>query len=541
MNNNFSNTLGQPSFGMTTVNYQQQQQQPQQTSNTHQILFVQPQDQQQATTAVRGTAAVTASTIQQFANNQFTTFVQPQQRHTNQSSSSTSTTGHLKNVACMQRELEQLKKQNLELQDEIEKLRQAYTECQYQAMTDNVKMSNYWEQIQQLQKEKREQHSQPFYHRNSEDQSQYCDECNFEIKSQVALFIHKLNHCFVSRSGIPRHLQLCTRSFTTMPDDSIRFKYQCHHCEIDSKREFQRHEIYMHIYQFHTFDVPYKCKFCFLFFTSNAYLNDHLAEKHSLPNNSSNITRDHAKNRRNRNENKMAASTVSIQTVSNADCMNSTLPLTASSTLLKKSFNHFVKRSRTDHQRPASISEIFQRLVCETSDSNVSTKKDNIRSESSSTSEASKTFESMKRDANIQQIMADLDNDKSLNCKYPGCSFSATTRSHLKFHISAHLMSKYKCPYCTFVANRLVEIKRHIMKSAKHSSHHVYLCSGCDFATDCEKTFRAHHVHSHDSTANVNEVIERMFLNESNGIIGQTISSTQQPSLDNLSNKDSNK
>lgn len=540
MNNDFIHTLGQPSFGMANVNYQQQQQQAQQTSNSHQIIYVQPQTQQQANLTVRATAAAAAATIQQFANNQFTSFVQTPQLHTNQSSSSTtSTTGHLKNVNCMQREIEQLKKQNLELQNEIEKLRQAYTECQYQAMTDNVKISNYWEQIQQLQKEKHnDEQSQASYHRNSEDQSQYCDECNFEVKSQVALFIHKLNHCFVSKSGIPRHLQLSTRSFSTMPDDSIRFKYQCHHCEIDSEREFQKHEIYMHIYQFHTFDVPYKCKFCFLYFTSNAYLNDHLAEKHSLSSNNSITSRGNLKNRRIRNENKIAVATIPNQEISNTDCLNSTLSLTAHSEPLNKSFSLSVKRSRTDNKKPTSISEIFQQLVNETSESNVTTKDNNIKPESSSTCEASKTFEFMMRDANIQQIMADLDSDKSLNCKYPGCNFSATTKSHLKFHISAHLMSKYKCPYCTFVANRLVEIKRHIMKATKHSNHHVYLCTGCDFATDCEKTFRDHYVRSHDSTADVSDVIERMFLNESNELIGQTISSAKQQTSSNSLPKD---
>ncbi|OTF69630.1 hypothetical protein BLA29_001550 [Euroglyphus maynei] len=505
---------------MANVNFQQQPQ----TSNSHQIIYVQqPQttEQQQATTTVH----IAAETIQEFANNQFASFVQTPQQHTDQS------------VTCMQREIEQLKKQNLELKNEIDKLRQAYTDCQYRAMTDNVKISNYLEQIQQLQKEKLDE--QPFCHKNSEDQSQYCDECNFEIKSQVALFIHKLNHCFVNRSGIPRHLQLSTRSFSTTPDDSIRFKYRCHQCEIDSEREFQRHEIYMHIYQFHTFDVPYKCKFCFLYFTSNAYLNDHLAEKHSVPNNSNDTGRSNSKNRRTRKENKIAATaTISIPTISNTDCPNSTLSLTALSEPLNKSFSRPTKRSRTDNQKPASISEIFQQLVGETTDLN----DNNNRSESSSssTSEASKALESMKRDANIQQIMADLDSDKSLNCKYPGCNFSATTKSHLKFHISAHLMSKYKCPYCTFVANRLVEIKRHIVKATKHANLHVYLCTGCDFATDCEKTFRDHYVRSHDSTADVTDVIERMFLNESNEMIGQTISSAQQTSSDDLPKENDN-
>ena len=69
-----------------------------------------------------------------------------------------------------------------------------------------------------------------------------------------------------------------------MPDDSISFRYRCKCCEIDSQREFARHEIYVHIYQFHTFDLPFKCKFCFLYFTSKSYLNDHIIEKHSLPN-----------------------------------------------------------------------------------------------------------------------------------------------------------------------------------------------------------------------------------------------------------------
>lgn len=412
----------------------------------------------------------------------------------------------------------------------------------------------------------------------------------------MALFIHKLNHHF--ESSIPRHLQLSTRSFSSMPDDSIQFKYRCHCCEIDSTREFARHEIYVHIYQFHTFDLPFKCKFCFLYFTSKSYLNDHLIEKHSQPNRQ-------GKKRKGASVLNGAGSELKSGCIS-AEQLNSRLqliPRTSIDVPLGNSKKPKIQQAPNHHhhqpshqpsqqQQPApqptahlqddssgaDINELFQQLVGDTlgshqshqhhqedqkntdgqhqqphfnsAQSSVSAQQLQLqellpkdthshppRHPPSSSSRPSNSHSNPSASTagtgggglpngtnsdSMQQIMNDLDGDDSLNCKYPGCKFLATTKNHLKFHICAHLMSKYKCPYCTFVGNRIIEIKRHILKSSKHTSQHVFLCPDCDFASDCERTFKDHYSRYHNGQVDIGTVIEQMFLNES-GKVGQNM------------------
>ena len=526
--NSFNQPLGQ--FQPNCGNYQ----------TTGQVYQQQQQQQQQQQSVAASAVATNTSLVamQQFASQSAANFVPFQQNYS---------------VNCLQKEIDSLKKQNNELQREIEKLRSAYTDCNYQIMASNMKLNNFQEQVEQLCKEKIDQekaykelklkYDEKFalfrIPHQSDERSLFCDECNFEVKSQVALFIHKLNHHF--ESSIPRHLQLSTRSFSTMPDDSIRFKYKCHCCEIDSSREFARHEIYVHIYQFHTFDTPFKCKFCFLYFTSKSYLNDHLMEKHSLP------------NRQGKNKRK------SIEPKCESDQLNSTLNLNSKSHPNHRSSSSLlVKRIKNSDQEsnasPSDINDLFQQLVGESltdpetalaavsstgnlhhhqhnlhnnvggttnniinSNTNSNSQQNSLPIKSESKMSNSNTSTpAATRDNEIQQIMNDLDCVDNLNCKYPGCKFIATTKNHLKFHISAHLMSKYKCPYCTFVGNRIVEIKRHILKSSKHTDQHVFLCPDCDFASDCEKTFRDHYGRYHNSATDITLVIEKLFLNESN-------------------------
>ncbi|KAJ6220614.1 hypothetical protein RDWZM_006426 [Blomia tropicalis] len=465
----------------------------------------------------------------------------------------------------IQKEIESLKKNNQELQIEIEKYRTSYNECNYQMMSSNMKLNNCKEQLEQLIKEKLEYEKRYKELRNKyeekcftsnqtiEDRSLFCDECNFEVKSQVALFIHKLNHHFDS-SAVPRHLQLSTRSFTTMPDDSIRFKYKCRCCEIDAEREFARHEIYVHIYQFHTFDVPFKCKLCFLYFTSKTYLNDHLAEKHSqhhITNLTNSIRQGKGKRKSltqtNLDQNHSFGDEPLHQPTILVDLqLNSTLPLNIrtesmpNSELSNKRLK--INSESTSNGTSKEMNELLNQLVGDTIGQDLRSQTHQLStsqkqanecsacpSPSITTCTSSITSPSVVVNENFQQIMNELDVDSSLNCKYPGCKFVATTKNHLKFHISAHLMSKYKCPYCTFVGNRIIEIKRHILKSAKHADQHVYLCTDCDFATDCEKTFRDHYTRYHNSTADISVVIERMFANESNKV-GQNMVSAFKPS-----------
>src|SRR5699024_4794771 len=127
----------------------------------------------------------------------------------------------------------------------------------------------------------------------------------------------------------------------------------------------------------------FKCKFCFLYFTSKSYLNDHLIEKHSLP------------NRQGKNKRKSGSGGVAAQNGSTAEppvkmgCiseqqLNSTLQLNprtsidaaiCSSKRAKGTSNvqpnhhqqnHVQQQQQMEESSAADINELFQQLVGET-------------------------------------------------------------------------------------------------------------------------------------------------------------------------------
>jgi uncharacterized Zn-finger protein len=110
--------------------------------------------------------------------------------------------------------------------------------------------------------------------------------------------------------------------------------------------------------------------------------------------------------------------------------------------------------------------------------------------------------------------------DDELKCTYPGCGFTAPSRDRLQFHMSAHTQSKYKCPYCAYVGNILVDIRRHILKSKKHEGLNVFQCIKCDYGSDCERTFKDHlkkyHYGLHVEESALDSILEQLFLNENN-------------------------
>lgn len=483
--------------------------------------------------------------------------------------------------SCLQKDQDNLKRQNDELSAELVKLQNTLTDYNYQVMTLQMKVNSYQEErdnifkqklalecefkdmrtkYQQLQPQQTNE-TQDSYgcNRQQEDFSIKCENCNFEVKSTVALFIHKLNHHM--ENTIPRHLQLSPRSFTSMPDDSIRFKYKCYHCTIEPNREYARHEIYSHIYQYHTFDHPYKCRTCFLFFTSKSYLTEHATEKHSINTGARGKAKASLKVQQPQyrshqilptgylatNNKRLRVDNNQDQVVDPNDINELFRQL--DNTLLNDNYNNNMYLlsnsaslySSVSVQPQPSILELNTELLSHPIPQTVShqyeqqqrqqqqNRAPSIRSSSAHSQQLTTAKMSeeqlvvqQQRDIQIQKIMNELDVEESLNCKYPGCKFVASNKNHLKFHISAHLMSKFKCPYCTFVGNRTVEIKRHILKSSKHTDQHVYMCPECDLATDCDKTFRDHYNRNHNALVDVTEIIEKMFANESN-MVGQNM------------------
>ncbi|KPM04015.1 hypothetical protein QR98_0024540 [Sarcoptes scabiei] len=417
-----------------------------------------------------------------------------------------------------QREIEYLKERNQDLLNEITKLHYINDDLNFQLMANNIKLTNYEEQLHLVQKDRNENEKTLRNMRVEEtksnsserismnEKSLFCDRCNFEVKANVAMFIHRLNHYF--EKSLPKHLQLSTRSFTTMPDDSIDFKYNCYCCEIDANRKFAKHELYMHIYQYHTFDLPFKCKLCFLYFTSKSYLNDHLVEKHSVSNSQFKYSRINSKyNTHCPDINISSFESDNEELVINPDQINSKL---ASYLQEELSDQQTVSNLNSEAIKVKEIQSYLNRSKNESVHVRQSLQTSECKADNSNYDKSSKDAQMII----TESIITGLNDKDSLNCKYPGCQFVATNKNHLKFHINAHLTSKYKCPYCTFVANRIIEIKRHILKSTKHADQHVFLCEGCDFGTDSEKNFREHYSRSHNSSASFEEVIERMFSNE---------------------------
>ena len=77
---------------------------------------------------------------------------------------------------------------------------------------------------------------------------------------------------------------------------------------------------------------------------------------------------------------------------------------------------------------------------------------------------------------------------------------------------------QYKCPYCPYVSNTIVDIKRHIQKSKKHEGQKVYACQQCGYGSDCDRTFKDHLRNYHfglEAPENMMDYfIEEMFSNK---------------------------
>lgn len=197
----------------------------------------------------------------------------------------------------LQKELNHERQQKLQLQQEFQKAVQAQQELNYQCMTLRLEVAKY-QQHQHFQTLQHQQQSEQLrvIHPNQQLSQQQnvnqnikcedikpevnhiCDECQFETKSQVSLFIHKLNHNLGPTT--PRHLHLPTRVFTTKADPNLQFTYKCGSC--DESNTLSRHEIYPHVYQFHSSEQPHKCPICLLYFTHADYLTEHKLDKHKM-------------------------------------------------------------------------------------------------------------------------------------------------------------------------------------------------------------------------------------------------------------------
>lgn len=420
----------------------------------------------------------------------------------------------------IQKELNLERQQRQSLQQEFQKQVQAQQELNYQCMTLRLEVAKF-QQHQHFQSIQTGLHSnqsnQQLVQQNQtikmEDKPEVnhiCDECQFETKSQVSLFVHKLNHSF--GASTPRHLHLPTRVFTTKSDGAVTFTYKCGSC--DESNSFSRHEIYPHIYQFHSSEQPHKCPICLLYFTHSDYLAEHKLDKHKMGViDSPGVSSGRGRGRGGRGSN--SQSRVNNRNTPKASVIS---PVSKAS-VIQTAYGPVKIEAMTSQTNSNSGQNSSQPTG---SDGTATKRKVEDSPDIICISETTPAKQMSVQKTTTITIAKD---DDELSCTYPGCGFTAPSRDRLQFHMSAHTMSKYKCPYCAYVGNILVDIRRHILKSKKHEGLNVFQCQKCDYGSDCERTFKDHlkkYHFGHDiEESALDTLLEELFLNENNR---QTIS-----------------
>ncbi|XP_027196840.1 uncharacterized protein LOC113791280 [Dermatophagoides pteronyssinus] len=283
-----------------------------------------------------------------------------------------------------------------------------------------------------------------------------CDECQFKTKSNVSLILHKMNHQITDH-----HYMLSTTSFTTRNSNSKSI-YKCSACDTD---KLTRHQVYRHIYDLHTTEKPLSCPYCEFTFTHNDYLEQHIPIKHGK------------------------ATFASLSSSKPAQLYyHNDGPIHTNS-------NSHSGSNNSSHSLTTTITEVDP-----------------------STSSPTYELQSSNRNKNRRQTTSKNISQTDLKCTFPDCNFVTIFPSTLDFHLQAHLTTKYKCPYCPYVANAIVDIKRHIQKNKKHEGMKMYSCQKCSFAADCDRQFkehlRAYHFGFEANDAVIDYFIEEMFSNK---------------------------
>ena len=403
----------------------------------------------------------------------------------------------------LQKELSHERQQTLQLKTEYQKSFQAQQELNYQCMTLRLEIAKLQQHqhIQTLQQQHNVKSNQLVHQFNNEDNDKeedninhICNDCQFETKSQISLFVHKINHKLPSST--PKHLHLPTRMWSTKPDPSISFTYKCPAC--NDSFMFSRHEIYPHIYQFHSNEQPHKCPICLLYFTHNDYLVEHKFDKHKIGSFEPIVPSSSSRGRGSK----------AMSRGAKGKSFNLPNNLNPKELIKLDSFSAILINQNSSQSSP--ITTTVQSPLTLNKHKNEESNEDNNNAHEP-TAKLLKT----KGHSNATSKARD-----ELNCDYPGCGFTAPTRDRLQFHMSAHTMSKYKCPYCAYVGNILIDIRRHILKSKKHEGLNVFQCQKCDFGSDCERTFKDHlrkNHYGHEIDESILDgVLEEIFLNENN-------------------------
>ncbi|CAG2107903.1 unnamed protein product [Medioppia subpectinata] len=284
-----------------------------------------------------------------------------------------------------------------------------------------------------------------------------CDECPFDTRSEVSIILHKMNHGIAQKQFV-----LSTTCFTTRNTNS-KNTYSCPAC--DDAPRLTRHEVYRHIYETHTNEKPQKCPNCEYSFTHSDYLSEHQRDKHA---------------------DELIASAnkkVKVTTIT---------PNTNRSAIVVVSSSNGAMTSET----ASAVASITGGIKTEGSGDMIGTPYTPMRG---------------RRPAMTPQNV-------EFKCTFPDCGFVTNSQEKLDFHVKAHTNTKYKCPYCPYVSNTIVDIKRHIQKSKKHEGQKVYACQQCGYGSDCDRTFKDHLRNYHfglEAPENMMDYfIEEMFSNK---------------------------
>ncbi|KAI2806688.1 hypothetical protein BLOT_008645 [Blomia tropicalis] len=324
-----------------------------------------------------------------------------------------------------------------------------------------------------------------------------------ELEKQIAAKDERLNHstemhgahlrsikCRIQRS-LATATNICGLEFENVDEHDdideqgikkIEFDHHCDDCSFHSKSDVSlilhkmNHSIVEQQYVLsstdtHTNEKPLPCQHCEYSFTHRSYLEDHIRTKHGKLQLSSKMSNQ-------------------IRVDSNGNPLAKDVPWNTTS----------MANATTAKSKQLN----------------------NVKSNSIQSQITIKTpsIQSLTKTSNRSRPIGTKQSGNELKCTFLDCNFETTSQDKLDFHMKAHINTKYKCPYCPYVSNTIIDIKRHIQKSKKHEGMKMYSCQKCGFGSDCDRMFKEHlrarhfGYEVHDTV--VDYFIDEMFSNKNN-------------------------